>query len=183
MSIAYPVYHRNKITKKKVMLLFAVTSGFNALVVALSFFLKGLTDTYITVVAPLSIALVTAAYIKIFLVASKRGNVLLVNVAQVNDENAGSTNRLVKRALLRDFKIAKACLLVVVCFFVCLLPGPLSYVFLKENDFTQNVVVVWTISLVFLNSSLNCSIFFWKRPMLRQEAKKTLRSISCFTTF
>ena len=179
MSIVYPVYHRNKITKKKVTIAAIIVTSFNITLTVLSFFIHGLIDTYVIIVFPLYATYVAAAYTKIFLVASRKSRVL----PDVNEENTSSLERKKKRAVLKDLKLAKACLLVVVCYFICMLPGPLSYVLLKDfvNWQIQNMVSIWAGCMVFLNSVLNVSIFFWKNSMLRHEAKKTLQSVSFFS--
>ena len=179
MSIVYPVYHRNKITKKKVTIVAIIVTAVNITMTGLSFFFYGFSDMFTITVFPLYTTLVAGAYTKIFLVASRKSRVL----PDANEENTSSSERKKKREVLKDFKLAKACLLVVVCYFICTLPGPLSYVLLKDfvNWKVQTMIAVWSCAMLFLNSVLNVSIFFWKNSMLRHEAKKTLQSISCLS--
>ena len=179
MSIVYPVYHRNKITKKKITIATIIIISFNTIMTVLSFFFYGFSNVYTIVVFPLYATLVVAAYIKIFLVGSRKNRVS----PEVNKENMSSSERKKKRTVLKDFKLAKACLLVVVCYFICMLPGPLSYTILKDfiNLQLRSMIGIWACAMLFLNSVLNVSIFFWKNSMLRHEAKKTLQSISCLS--
>ena len=175
MSVVFPVYHRNKITKRRIGIVVLIIASIKLSTPALSFFYEGLLDIYIMVVVPLYFVFIVVAYTKIFLVASKRNNVSLVE-----DENIAGTDRKKKRAFLKDFKLAKACCLVLVCFFTCFIPGPISYVLLEDFDWRmRNAVAVWAASMVFLNSMLNVSIFFWKNPMLRLEGKKTFKGLMC----
>lgn len=180
MSIVFPVYHREKITKKRVRIIVVIMTCIVAIFIpALSFFYEGLLDMYVIIALPLYFTLVAAAYIKIFLVASKRSSVS----PQVEDKNMNGSDRKTKRALLKDFKLAKACCLVVACFFICFIPGPMSYASFDDDEIDwrlHNAIAVWSTSMIFSNSVLNVSIFFWKNPMLRNEGRKTLQGfISC----
>jgi hypothetical protein len=179
MAIVYPVYHRNKITKKKVTIATIIITSFNTTLTVLSFFFYDIIDAYVIIAFPLYTILVAAAYIKIFLVASRKSRVL----TNMDEDNTSSSERKKKRIIVKNFKLAKTCLLVVVCYFIAIVPGPLSYVLLKDmvNWQLQNMFTIWATTSVFLNSVLNISIFFWKNSMLRHEARKTLQRISCLS--
>ena len=155
ISIAFPVYHRNKITKKRMSIMVLIMTCVGILIPALSFFFEGLSDMYVMIALPLYFTLVGAAYTKIFLVASRKSS-----VSSAEDENMNKSDRKKKRSLLKDFKLAKACL-VVVCFFISFIPGPISYILLDDIDWRlRNAIAVWSSSLIFSNSLLNVSIFF-----------------------
>ena len=40
------------------------------------------------------------------------------------------------------------------------------------------VATCWSVAVIALNSSPNSLVFFWKRPLLRQEARNVLRKVS-----
>ena len=168
VSIVYPVYHRNKITKKKFTIATIITINFNMIMTVLSFFFNGFLDTFIMIVFPLYATLVVAAYTKIFLVASRKNRVS----PEVNEENMSRSERKKKRTVLKDFKLAKACLLVVVCYFICVLPGPLSYVLLKHvvNWQIQNIVAILGVICHILKFRSKCFHF------LLEEFNVTTRS-------
>lgn len=79
--------------------------------------------------------------------------------------------------VLTNLKLAKSCLLVVICSFISFLPPPIfSQVVMNKKDGV--ILSGWCIELFLLNATLDSLIFFWKNRMLRTEAIKTLKKIS-----
>ncbi|CAB3978752.1 translation initiation factor IF-2 [Paramuricea clavata] len=89
---------------------------------------------------------------------------------------ASSNNRRSEQELLMKFKLAKSCLVVVVCSFIAFLLPPVFQP-LELNKFDEIILDGWFTILVLLNSTLDSLIFFWKNNMLRSEAKKVFKSI------
>ena len=99
-------------------------------------------------------------YVKIFLTG---GRTVVGNTSQ-------------HKAFLRKIKLAKSCLMVVGCCYVCFLPMTVVQ-FLTHTRFVEIGLRAWTNNLLFPNSTLNSVIFFWRNQILRKEAKLILRHI------
>ena len=179
-SIVYPIYHRNKVTKKRITIFFVIINSFFGTVIGLSFFYEGVIMLFSLIVLPSCAVFVVIAYARIFVVASKRCRVS----PQADNESIAPSQRMKNRELLKDIKLAKVCLLIVVSFFICFIPAPSVFILLEgtENWQMQNALLIWGSSSLFFNSTLNVAIFFWRKPLLRQEARKTLQSFTCFVT-
>ena len=81
----------------------------------------------------------------------------------------------VKRQIIRESRRARSCFLVVICFFLFLLPFALAPHFFTPDSFGFRVYFNWAFTSIFLNSSINSVIFFWTKTLLKKEALKNLR--------
>ena len=93
-----------------------------------------------------------------------------------NPSNRTSSNIKSEQEFLMKFKLAKSCLIVVVCSFAMFVL-PALFQPLQLSDFNKIVINGWFIVLVLSNSTLDSLIFFWNNNMLRNEAKKFLKKI------
>ena len=95
-----------------------------------------------------------------------------------NPSNQTLSNKKSEQEFLMKFKLAKSCLIVVVCSFTSfVLPTVFQPLQLSELD--QIFLDAWFTVLVLSNSTLDSLIFFWKNNMLRNEAKKVLKKVFC----
>ena len=94
---------------------------------------------------------------------------------------AAVENKTKMKVFLQNFKHAKSCFMVVICFGVLyFLPGAITLSFLPALNLSEkHAVLVWIYALGVLNSRVNSVIFFWTKTMLRNEAVKTLNTM-CF---
>ena len=125
MSIVYPVYHRNYITKKKVLIIIIILNSLFSTFLVVSFFWEGLSDLLVVTAFSGNMTFIAGAYRKIFLISSRRSNVVSPESVE---ESITSSERKRKRTFLKDIKLAKSCFLVVICYFMCFIPGPLTYI-------------------------------------------------------
>ena len=115
-------------------------------------------------------------YLFIFLVARKRipkANRVTNTSDQYNSRNLVS--------LLRELKVAKTFIMITLLLLVCYIPY--SIVLLKRKlESTTNEWIVggiaWTVTLLYVNSTLNCCVFFWANRELRKESINIFRK--CF---
>ena len=178
-SIVRPVLHRTMATKKRflltcvliwfVQILMTVCwflfSGFGSIGSAIFYFLTCVTSFFV--------------YLSIFFVARKK----LRNVHPVNNTSGQDTSNN-RMSFLRELKLAKTYVLVVLLCFLCYLPYGIV---LANNLVDRNVESIdergtmastWTVTLVLINSTLNCCVFFWANRELRKEGLKVVRK--CF---
>ena len=176
IAILHPYSYKTQVTKKK--LLIYVGCG-AVLPISLFFlFLHNPKFYHICVAAFLVLIFVCTAfaYTRIYLVVRK-----LSHSPNRPHDAASVENTTKMKVFLQNFKYAKSCFMIVVCFGVlCFLPGAITLFFLPNLKlYEREAVLFWVSTLSMLNSSVNSVIFFWTKTMLRNEAVKTLNNM-CF---
>ena len=159
LGIVHPLIHRNNVNKPRVLkviiafwFIIAIVGFITVLDSTIGKFVLGTTMS-------LNLIILIVIYVKIFLTG---GRTVVGNTQQ--------------KAFLRKIKLAKSCLIVVVCCYVCFLPTAVKQ-FLTHTRFVEILLTRWTTILLFANSTLNSVIFFWRNLILRKEAKLILRQI------
>lgn len=163
LGIVHPLFHKTKVNKSRVLkavsfLWFNVGIVFSIVLLypRIGNFLKGL-----ELIGNLTILI--TLYVKIFLAGGRKA---------VN--NSSDTENKRQKAFSRNIKLAKSCLIVISCSYLCLLPLVLMS-FLPKTYFVELVLRPWTANLLFANSTLNSVVLFWRNQTLRNEAKVILR--------
>ena len=179
VSVIHPIAHRSHLTARRLL----VYNGCAAVpVITLPVFTLALpseeTYGFLTTSAVLMILLLhTFAYTRIFL-AVKHRNFASDRIGdQSMEQNSSNFKKKLAMASLREQKLAKSCALVVVINYLCYIPSVLSYQYFVNDLVNFRLSHSWSITIYAMNSSLNSLIFFWKRPLLREEALKVLRCI------
>ena len=79
-------------------------------------------------------------------------------------------------SFLRELKMAKTYLRILVLAFVCCLPaGIIPFVDVFKSSWSENEIeqfitpVTWTVTLTSMNSTLNCLIFFGRTKCLEEK--------------
>jgi hypothetical protein len=174
-GVLHPLKHRTLITKRRILVFYSCGVSFMFTIVALSTLKAGLgLGTFLSVCLFIFLFVAVFVYTRIFLTIRKRkppGDVNDLN----NPAESTVSSRQRKQNFLKQIKLAKSCFLVVVCFVVCLLGGGIYAAF--PLGINKQIIKLWGITMVMLNSSVNSIIFFWTRPLLRNEAKKALRNL------
>ena len=175
MAVVHPVVHRNKVTRKLLSNYIACIYVLCVIMFGVSFVNKQAFSNFASIVVGLYVIMIAYSQINIFLAAIKSRK----NTSSVEITPSGNTssNKQQQRQFLAELKLAKSCFLAVVCCVLCFAPAVIVGRFFKLSYFNQTVFKHWRATLVFLNSSLNSVIFFWKNRVLRFEAKLVLRSI------
>ena len=180
-SILNPVVHRLRYTKSNILISVFSIIGAMLLFSTLRLASDKLYRFSSTIFVFITLAANAFAYVKIFLVARKTLHSKRVAQDSSSQESSMQTSRNTRKELLHDLKLAKSCALVVFTSFLCFLPAPVIYLSFKEATLAMRIAHSWSITFGALNSSLNSVIFFWKRPLLRIEALKLLKTLF-FTT-
>ena len=181
LALVYPFVHEKFITRSRLMAIFVIFQ--------LPF---GAIHAYEVInskhIIALEFALILAALLVIFCL-----NVKLFYIAKTLQHRMviplGSLNEYEQRNIQgkkRKFSSGRisACLLAVVCLFVCYLP---TFVFFgleltKPEDWSgqsRRIIELWSWTFVTLNSSLNCLIFFYKNSVLRRHGEKVVAKCLC----
>ena len=93
-------------------------------------------------------------------------------IAPADGPKSGNQER--KKRMI-NFKNISTCFLAVGCYFICFLPHIIfSSLRLSKkpwNDREVKLVSMWCKTLLFMNSTFNCLIFFWRNSILRPLQK------------
>ena len=159
LGIVHPLFHRKKVNKARVLKAI-VLFWLGCLIVGSLILLDTKIGNFVLGTSmSLNLTILITIYVKIFLTGG--------GTATKNFSGSGNTQL---KAYLRKIKLAKSCLIVVGCSYVCFVPTAVMP-FLPDVPFVYIVLRAWTANLLFANSTVNSVIFFWRNKILRNEAK------------
>lgn len=165
LGIAYPLFHRTKVTRRRLLAAVVGLWFISAMTVCAHFIDKNVGTIIVSFTIWLSLVVVVFVYTKIF------------RISQRTTMIAGLGNGIVRqKGFLQKLKDARSSLIVVVCTFLCFLPMGVATA-LKKSNFMVIVMGLWSTMLILTASTLNSVIFFWRNKVLRSEAKKILRRV------
>ena len=168
-AIIHPFWHRKKVTKRRLMFIWAILY-ISTVVNTVSLFLYWRLCTIITItVTSILCCKSLFTYTSIFRVARKRKGITARNTLD-HHTNSGNRHGEVSgnmAAFLRELKMAKTYFLIVVLAFVCFLPDGIFVPIERfkstwsETETEQiSIAFIWILTLISMNSTLNCLIFF-----------------------
>ena len=163
LSVIYPIFHRQKVTKFRLL----IASFVMWCVVAMNACILIVDEEIgkIILSSEICIFLIILIFIygKIFRAAREMAR---------NRISGGGTAST--KAFLPNIKLAKSCLIVVCCNILCFSPMAIT-TSLWKLPLDGWILWSWSCTLVLSSSTLNSVIFFWRNQILRSEAKKILR--------
>ena len=171
-GVVHPFFHREKVTRKRLLAYVILVSSLVVIFFCLSFAFKGILRFFGVVVIFLYLPSMLFIYTRIYLASIASSKTVHAEPSQ--------EERKKKRQFLKDIKLAKTCFLIVACSLLSLLPVGIkarSTSNAKFSDFGR-VMTIWVKTFALLNPSLNSAIFFWRNRMLRSEAKKIVSETS-----
>ena len=179
-AIIHPFLHRIHFTKRRFVLTWVFFWFFNVVWIVCFVYFPFLAKILIPVTLCIIVFTSLFTYVAIYVVARKK--MLKRNKVHSNSDQESRRNFM---AFLRELKMAKTYVMVVSLCFLCYLPtvvvlGIFGNI-LNHGDKTPDSVVHaldWTTTLVSMNSTLNCLIFFWGNREMRKEGSKILKK--CF---
>ena len=167
LATYYPIFHRTSVTKGRLLTLLAIL-----IIVFLTFALMAANDFFISYEVVVITFFIIVSPPMVFI------NYKLFTIAR--------KSRRISPEMKKSFSLKNisSCLLAVACF-VVLLSIPV-FVFLglkiglKENELTlnnANVAGLWSHTIVSMNGTFNCLIFYWKNKILSTEGMKIIKSL------
>jgi uncharacterized membrane protein YkgB len=167
LATYYPIFHRTSVTKGRLLTLLAIL-----IIVFLTFALMAANDFFISYEVGVITFFIIVSPPMVFI------NYKLFTIAR--------KSRRISPEMKKSFSLKNisSCLLAVACF-VVLLSIPV-FVFLglkiglKENELTlnnANVAGLWSHTIVSMNGTFNCLIFYWKNKILSTEGMKIIKSL------
>ena len=178
-SIVHPILHRNVGTKRR----FLLTNFIVWFIYLLTYLSRILAHNYSWISTVVLVFIISSTsffvYLSIFLVARKK---LGKMCQQVNDIYSSDQDQSINlMSFLRELKLAKIYILIVLLQLLCYLPYSIVLLYRKLES-TMNEMTIgatdWTLVSLYMNSTLNCCVFFWANRELRKESVKIIRK--CF---
>ena len=174
LALTYPFFHQTAVTKRRLVLFQAF---WMIVIVSLSPTLYMDRKIYLNIVVAVFFSFLLFAFIflnyKMFILAKSKRNDARVAPAAMSPHQQRKKNRL-------NLKNVSTCSLAVGCFLICSFPK-IIYSSLRSTSDTprqeRNIWLfgLWSNSLVAMNSTFNCLIFFWRNSILRREGIKILK--------
>ena len=170
LATSYPIFHRTSVTKKRLFTLFAVL-----VIIEIALAVMSVNDSVISYFVHIIIFFAFVSPTMLFL------NYELLLVVRKNRHGKRVSP---KAKITFSLKNISSCLLAVACYVTLSIPALVYAVGLstsstdKKTTFgSSNLTGYWSITIVSMNSTLNCLIFFWKNRVLRAEGWKFLKSM------
>ena len=173
LALLLGLRYRQVVTLNRVYVV-VITFWFVSTVFSTMFFWNRLiTFWYGTVVIPLGLITSIFSYTKIFLTLRNLQNQVQQNVQQPNQ-----TNQL---NIARYKKAVSTAIWLQITLVACYLPYGVTSTLATSGGRSLFVYTAWyyTVTAIFLNSSLNPILYCWKIDEVRQAVKDTIRQLSC----
>ena len=191
VSIVHPFFHLNHITKQRCLFVSSLT-WIVCIVTGIAPIFALDIQHFITVLSILVIIGTFYIYVSIFIEARRRQRGRDRSVSGVTDEldcshessNGAEAIQSKKTvSFLHDIQLAKMYLLVVLSSIFLNLPNAIVLAMYTQRVKSLDVVVhlkIWTVTLVAMNSTMNCLIFFWLNKRLRKEGWRICKNVFKF---
>jgi hypothetical protein len=169
LATSYPVFHRTSVTKGRLLTLLAIL-----IIVEVILAVMSVNDFVISYQVHLLILCI------LFIPAMLFINCKLFLVVRKSGKNKRISPEIKKTSSLKNIS---SCLLVVACLLLLSIP---VYVYIgitihsTETIYTLDnarLTGLWTRTIVLMNCTFNCLIFYWKNKVLRTEGWKVLKTL------
>ena len=156
LAISYPFFHKQKVTKQRLMVLLGVLLVIIFIGQALAYLdVFGIRVGYVAVLVAVYVLVIFTLNCKIYKIAKKARRGLVTGIS--------------------------TCILAVACFTLFSSPSMIycALKFTPDMFSEENGMLfrLWVSAFSCINSSLNCLVFFWKDKSLRQEGTNILKSL------
>ena len=164
LSTAYPIFHRTSVTRNRLLTLLAIL--FVLEVVLLTMSLTGRLFSY---------HVKTVIFLAIF-----SPPFMFVNIKLFQIVRRMSKNNVISPKVTTMVKLKKisSCLLAVACLVLLYIPSGIYIAFSFVDESTSvNVLIsgTWASTILSMNCTFNCLIFYWKNSILRTEGIRVLK--------
>ena len=175
LATSYPIFHRTSVTKGRLLTLLAILFS-----VGLTLALMSLTEIGISPKVHILIFIIIVIAPMVFI------NYKLFAVARKSRRNKRISPEMKKTFSLKNIS---SCLLAVACLAVLSIPA-FVYIGLKitlKNDASildnAQIAAFWCGTIMTMNSTFNCLIFYWKNKILRVEGMKVIKGMKIWRRF
>ena len=175
LALLLGLRYRQVVTLKRIYVTLAVFWVLSIVGSSMYFLNHHITLWCITIALPLCLVTSVVSYVKIFFI-------LRHQQAQVqNRVHQGQPSQIVPLNIARYRKTVSSAMWVQLALVVCYLPYGIVMVLSAQKMLTASVLLAreCTVTLVYLNSSLNPILYCWKIREVRQAVKDTMRQLCC----
>ena len=177
LAVFYPYIYERVVTKRKLLITVSIFYLLWTSSRLIALYQNVTTQLTIFVIVSLLFE-TTFVYLSIFLIARKP----LVRPSQHGSINPQTRSNLSK--FLCNLKLAKTYFLTVATLFVFYLPIAIVRVLEESNSYdvergNLGVARDWATNVIFINSTMNSLIFFWKNRQLREQGYRICLLIFC----
>ena len=172
LAIHLHLRYQELVTDKRVTAVVVLIWVISALISLIRFFIPK-NIMYVSFVIIISACIVTATSLSVKLYLTLRRHINQIQVPQIAQNDQGES-------VQRKRKSAMASLYVYLVFIVCYLPDDCVLIIIANNSEPRidvNLLQFYTLTLVFLNSTLNPLIYCWKMKRIQHTIVGTLRHI------
>ena len=164
LATSYPIFHRTSVTKGRLSTLLAIL-----IIVELTSKVMSVNDFVISYQVNILILSILVIPAMLFV------NYKLFLVVRKSRKNKRISPEIKKTFSLKNIS---SCLLAVACLVVISIPV-FVYIGLTKHSTQTNTALasMWARTIVSMNCTFNCLIFYWKNKVLRTEGLKVLNSL------
>ena len=177
LALLLGMRYKQVVTLKRACMI-VVTVWVFCTVFATMYFLHYFITLWFSYIA-LSLCLVTSilSYTRIFLTLRHQQNQVQSHLQQ------GQPSQTIPLNIARYRKAVNSALWVQLTLVICYLPYGISRAWLSHTEISSSVILVihFTLSLIYLNSSLNPILYCWKIREVREAVKDTISQLSCLS--
>ena len=176
IAILHPFGYKMLITKRRILICTLACSLVQLSGKVLSLNFPTLLRPWLLGQSTFFFLFIAFAYTRIFLVVKN-----LAHSEKTSVGDASAERDLTRKKLyIQDIKLAKSCFIVVLCYVVLYYLPLVLVITIVDKDESHKIkfhpLQSWVMSLGVLNSSVNSTIFFWTKMILRREAIKMLKT-------
>ena len=174
LALLLGLRYRQVVTLKRTYLIVITTWVVAAAFSALCFWNPVITIWYGLITVPLYLTISISSYTKIFLTLRQHNT-------QIHSHNVQQPNQTNQLNIARYKKAVSTAIWLQLTLVACYLPHELVAALRAKSGLSVSVyhARIYTISLVYLNSSLNPILYCWKLDEVRQAVKDTIRQVLC----
>ena len=186
-SIAHPFWYQRRVTPRRVLAAAVVFWVLWTPISFASFVDSSLRQMLLSICSAIVCITIILVYGRIFQIARKKRratpspsiiDLTTRGVSAKELSTVGATQRTQRpnrlNEMIKDMKLAKMFIILVICSQVCYLPNIAYHIHLRMQDTelkTESLLIMgnWVATLISMNSTLNSLVFFWKNSQLRNE--------------
>ena len=193
-SIAHPFWYQRRVTPRTVLTAAVVFWVLWTPISFASFVDSGLHQMLLSICSAIVCITIILVYGRIFQIARKKRratpspSIIELTTREVSAQElstVGATQRTQRpnrlNEMIKDMKLAKMFIILVICSQVCYLPNIAYHIHLRMQDIelkTESLLIMgnWVVTLISMNSTLNSLIFFWRNSQLRNEILQIIKN-------
>ena len=166
LSIVHPFFHRKHVTKRRLLVLIVVLFVIITTKLTIPTFVFA-ASSVTSILTGIDVAFV------LFILVYLNSMIFFRSRKRVISNISNTSERKQEKEFLRKLRLAKLCVIVVGGTILCYLPLAVCRL-VDQGVYEKSMFGTWGVTFVLASSSLNSVIFFWRNPILRKEAKRTL---------